>query len=55
MARELTKGSIRREMLNNLIAQKESAVREYVEFALRENVQESIKTYLDALKKRKNV
>ena len=55
MARELTKSSMRREAMSNLIAQKESDIQEFVDFASREYVQKSLKTYLDALKKPKKV
>ena len=55
IARELTKSSMRREALSNLIAQKESDIQEFVDFGSREYVQKSLKTYLDALKKPKKV
>ena len=53
MARELTKSSMRREAMSNLIAQKESDIQEFVDFASREYVQKSLKAYLDVLKKPK--
>ena len=53
MARELTKSSMRREALTNLIAQKESDIQEFCDFSSREYVQKSLKMYLEALKKPK--
>ena len=55
MARELTKGSMRREALTSLIAQRESDIQEFVDFTSREYVQKSLKVYMDSLKKPKKV
>lgn len=53
VARELTKSSMRRDMLSKLIAQRESDIETFIDFATKDFIQKSLKSYLESLQKPK--
>ena len=53
-ARQLTKTMMRRDLINKLISQRESDTDTFIDFAMKDFVQKSLQTYLEALKKPRN-
>lgn len=53
IARELTKSSMRRDIVSKLLAQRESDIENFVEFTTKDFIQKSLKSYLETLKKPK--
>jgi 3,2-trans-enoyl-CoA isomerase len=54
VARELTKSSMRRDIISKLLSQREADTNEFVDFTTKEYVQRSLGAYLESLKIRKS-
>lgn len=52
-ARQLTKSMMRRDVINQLISQRESDTEQFLNFASKDFVQKGLKIYLESLKKKK--
>ncbi len=50
-ARQLTKSMMRRSLVDKLISQRETDTTDFLDFAMKDFVQKSLRVYLESLKK----